>query len=166
MDFDSGTSFVPRSHERHESLEKKRHQIDSDRSFPSLPAIVLGDPHYQTVSCHELISGYFRNQIYRKTLRWLTSWLSIKTIKRLWEGMTELYHYRHDEKHVPTDGRWSSSVLRVRGMKRRGNGEDFRAETVQVHFQSSQAGDEKRVLVSGWWFHFRPSQRKKNTHTK
>ena len=102
----------------------------------------------------------------QENLRWLTSWLSIKTIKRLWEGMTELYHYRHDEKHVPTDGRWSSSVLRVRGMKRRGNGEDFRAETVQVHFQSSQAGDEKRVLVSGWWFHFRPSQRKKNTHTK
>jgi hypothetical protein len=166
MDFDSGTSFVPRSHERHESLEKKK-ASDRFRSVISqFAGHRTGGPSLPNCFMSWIDFRILQESNLQENLRWLTSWLSIKTIKRLWEGMTELYHYRHDEKHVPTDGSWSSSVLRVRGMKRRGNGEDFRAETVQVHFQSSQAGDEKRVLVSGWWFHFRPSQRKKNTHTK
>ena len=96
----------------------------------------------------------------QENLRWLTSWLSIKTIKRLWEGMTELYHYRHDEKHVPTDGRWSSSVLRVRGMKRRG----FPCGLYRCISKAPRQGMKNEFSFLAGDFTFAPPKGKK-THT-
>lgn len=153
MDFDSGTSFVPRSHERHESLEKKK-ASDRFRSIISqFAGHRTGGPSLPNCFMSWIDFRIFQESNLQENLRWLTSWLSIETIKRLWEGMTELYHCRHDEKHVPTDGRWSSSVLRVDAGWNR---EDLRGDCTGAFPK----------LPGSWWFHFRPSQRKQKKHTK
>jgi hypothetical protein len=86
MDFDSGTSFVPRSHERHESLEKKK-ASDRFRSVISqFAGHRTGGPSLPNCFMSWIDFRILQESNLQENLRWLTSWLSIKTIKRLWEG--------------------------------------------------------------------------------